>query len=249
MIVIPMAGLSSRFTAAGYDRPKYMLPLLNRPVFDFSVATFRDVFSSEDFLFVATRYPGIEAFIADRLSALGVVKYRLVLLDAPTRGQAETVMMGLDRAKTSEDEAITIFNIDTFCLGSFAPPKRRFPDAAGTLQVFRGEGSNWSFIEPDSQNEGCVVRTTEKLPISDYCCTGMYSFARVDSYRRAFEKELVARQATELYIAPMYNHLITDGERVRYDLISRNEVVFCGVPTEYEALRADPSALTGCSFP
>ena len=27
MIVFPMAGLSSRFTKAGYDRPKWMLPL------------------------------------------------------------------------------------------------------------------------------------------------------------------------------------------------------------------------------
>lgn len=247
MIVIPMAGLSSRFTKAGYDRPKYMLPLLGRPVFDFSVATFRDVFPSEEFLFVATRHPGIEAFIAERLSALGVARHRLVLLDAPTRGQAETVMIGLDRAGVADDDAMTIFNIDTFGLGSFVPPERRFPDAAGMLQVFRGEGSNWSFVEPDPENTGCVLRTTEKVPISDHCCTGMYSFARADDYRRAFGKELVARQAPELYIAPMYNHLIAEGARIRYDLVPRDDVVFCGVPAEYEALLADPSPLAGRS--
>ena len=34
MIVFPMAGLSRRFSEAGYDQPKYMLPLEGGPCFD-----------------------------------------------------------------------------------------------------------------------------------------------------------------------------------------------------------------------
>ena len=40
MIVIPMAGLSSRFTKAGYTKPKYMLPLAGKSVFAHSIESF-----------------------------------------------------------------------------------------------------------------------------------------------------------------------------------------------------------------
>ncbi|EDP5982441.1 capsular biosynthesis protein, partial [Campylobacter jejuni] len=33
IIIFPMAGLSSRFTKAGYDKPKYMLDLKGNSVF------------------------------------------------------------------------------------------------------------------------------------------------------------------------------------------------------------------------
>ena len=53
MIVIPMAGLSSRFTKAGYDKPKYMLEAFGRSLFWHAVSSFSNYFDSEDFLFIA----------------------------------------------------------------------------------------------------------------------------------------------------------------------------------------------------
>ena len=236
MIVIPMAGLSSRFARAGYGEPKYRLPLHGRPVFDHAVATFRTVFDSADFLFVARDEPGLSDFLDERLASLGVARHRLVRLEAPTRGQAETVLAGLDRAGVPAASPLTIFNVDTFGLGAYAPPERRFPDAAGVLQVFRGQGDNWSFVEPDPDTPGRALRTAEKVPISDLCCTGLYHFARAHDFRAACAAELRAPQAAELYVAPLYNHLIRAGGVVRYDEIPAAEVAFCGVPAEYEAL-------------
>jgi hypothetical protein len=39
-----------------------------------------------------------------------------------------------------------------------------------------------------------------------------------------------------LYIAPIYNHLIGAGARIGFGLIPARDVMFCGVPAEYEAL-------------
>ena len=41
-----------------------------------------------------------------------------------------------------------------------------------------------------------------------------------------------------LDVAPLYNHLIAEGRAIGFEVIGRDEVIFCGVPAEYEALLA-----------
>lgn len=236
MIVMPMAGLSSRFTARGYALPKFMLELHGRPVFDFALARFAHAFESDRFLFIARSELGVADFIRQRLGALGVKTYHIVGIEAPTRGQAETVAIGAAGAGVAEDESLAIFNIDTFVAGEPRDYGRDFPLASGVLEVIRSAGSNWSFVEPDAPGSRVVRRTTEKLPISDLCCTGLYWFRRLDHFLHALERERSAPQSGELYVAPLYNHLIASGRRVEFDLIERDRVALCGVPAEYEAL-------------
>ena len=52
IIVLPMAGASSRFYNAGYTVPKYMLPLGNETVFDKSVKSFEKMFWYDKFIFI-----------------------------------------------------------------------------------------------------------------------------------------------------------------------------------------------------
>lgn len=241
MIVFPMAGLSSRFLRAGYDTPKYRLPLGGSFVFDYAISSFAPDFGSEPFLFVYRETGGVEEFVRARAAALGIASLTMVALDRETAGQAETVELGLDGAQAGSDDPITIFNIDTFRRpGAHVHGVR--PDTAGWLEVFRGTGDNWSFVEPASE-PGLALRTAEKVPISDLCCTGLYHFARVDLFRQALAGERERPGASELYVAPIYNHLIAAGERVGYGLVDAADIAFCGVPAEYEALRSGAAVL------
>ncbi|ELZ6526290.1 capsular biosynthesis protein, partial [Campylobacter jejuni] len=52
IIIFPMAGLSSRFAKAGYDKPKYMLDLKGNSVFFHAVNSFKKYFKDFKFLFV-----------------------------------------------------------------------------------------------------------------------------------------------------------------------------------------------------
>ena len=234
MIVIPMAGESRRFREAGYDQPKYMLPLNGAPVFDHAVGSFARYFADQPFLFIA-REDGVE-FIRSRIAALGIAKANVATLAEPTRGQAETVILGLDQAPG--EGAITIFNIDTFRPGFAFPDAPWFRDVDGYLEVFRGEGANWSYVRPAPGSDHLAAETAEKRPISDLCCTGVYHFARPADFRSAYARELARPQSHELYVAPLYNHLIAEGRAVGFEVIRRDEVIFCGVPAEYEALLA-----------
>lgn len=238
MIVIPMAGLSRRFFEAGYDRPKYMLDLKGRPVFDYAVASFAGRVGKEPFVFALKRDFGTEDFVRARLSVLGIDDACLVVLDADTRGQAHTVQLALEGAGAPADAALTIFNIDSFRPG-FAMTSEEY-GADGYLEVFAGEGTSWSFVEPTPGVPGRAARVVEKQRISDLCCTGLYYFRTralfEDAYRR--ERAAPSQPLAEDYVAPLYNHLISDGRTVRYRHIPDEDIKFCGVPAEYEALRS-----------
>jgi hypothetical protein len=236
IFVIAMAGQSRRFAAAGYGA-KFMLPLNGAPLFDHAVGSFADYFSTASFLFVLR--PEAEDFARARCRALGIAFGGFIALDRPTAGQAESVLLGLDAAGIPDAAAMTIFNIDTFRPGYRAPPLA----GDGDLEVFEGDGDNWSFVAPDPARPGRVRETSEKRAISRLCCTGLYRVARAGDFRWAFHNPVPPRgdaERRERYVAPLYNALIGRGGDIRYTVIERRAVIFCGTPEEYEGLRRAP---------
>ncbi len=233
MIVIPMAGLSSRFFRAGYTKPKYMLEAHNETLFDHAINGFRHYFLTEKFLFIVRDLYETPAFVKERVKKLGIRDYHITVLEQETRGQAETVTLGLESVEY--EGAITIFNIDTF------RPHFQHPElekkGCGYLEVFKGEGENWSFAKPMHKNTTQVSQTAEKNPISDLCCTGLYYFSSKRDYLEAYNDYLSKPESewekAELYVAPLYNYLIKKGKSIHFNLIERNEVIFCGIPEEY----------------
>jgi len=242
MIVIPMAGLSSRFFRAGYDKPKYMLEAHGKTLFDHSVLSFKKYFDSEAFLFVIRDVHDTLNFVTDRVKALGIKSFQIVTLDEETRGQAETVYLALKQSGNI-DQSLTIFNIDTFRPNFTFPTESR--KGSGYLEVFQGPGDHWSFVEPDPAGSGRVRRTTEKIRISDLCSTGLYHFSNCQDFIDAFElySQMPKSQWAkgELYIAPLYNLTIKQGKNVYYHLINRDDVIFCGTPSEYQEFTASGS--------
>ena len=233
MIVIPMAGLSKRFTDAGYTVQKYMLPLNGATLFDWSVRSFESYFENEHFTFVFREIQESKKFITERLKILGVKNYHLVILNQETAGQAESVQIGIDQMGLDDREELHIFNIDTLRPGMVL---RRREGSSGGLEVFRADGSNWSFIEPIDAGSPWVRRCTEKMRISDYCCTGLYYFSTAGLFRQAIQDERLSPSASELYVAPLFNHLIQRGLKVDWFEVDSNRVLLSGVPPEYTAL-------------
>lgn len=244
MLVFAMAGLSRRFTEAGYTEPKFMLPVGGGTAFDYSVAGFIGSFAPSEFTFIYRETGGVRDFLDARLATLGLADAQLAELETPTAGQADTVLQGLRKLNIDPSEELAIFNIDTFRTNF-----RRLDPALrgdGYIEVFRGAGDNWSYVGPSRvSGSNSVLCTTEKQPISDLCCTGLYTFRSVGDYLWAVEEEVRAPTShlKEFYIAPVYNHLIRRDADIRYDLVERGDVIFCGVPAEYETLRADPGPL------
>lgn len=235
-----MAGLSSRFFKEGYKEPKYMLIAKNKTLFEHAVASFSRYFKTEYFLFIVRDVYQTYEFVTKQAKSMGIMNFHVVRLEQGTKGQAETVMIGISEWKkleaTVDDCSITIFNIDTFRPGFTFPDLDKLGD--GYLEVFKGTGVNWSFAKPLSEDSTRISETAEKTPISDLCCTGLYHFKSLNRYISAYMSYLEIPEENwekgELYVAPLYNNLIKNGFEIHYNLISRDEVIFCGVPSEYD---------------
>ena len=172
-----------------------------------------------------------------QVNELGIRRYTIILLDSETRGQAETVYLGLLKSNIDKHAPITIFNIDTFRPGFKYPIEFDVSEIDGYLETFIGGGENWSNIKPVDDKSNKVLLTAEKRQISKYCCTGLYYWKEAIMFIEVFNiilqrpKEL--DENSEYFIAPMYNYLITAGSDVRFSVISRDELVLCGTPDEY----------------
>ena len=229
MIIIPMVGKSSRFYNEGYKIPKYELKIENHSVFYYAVRSFKNYFENEFFLFIVRGDNGAELFVRHQIKLLNIKNFFISVLNNDTNGQADTVYQGLERVKNQE--SLYIFNIDTF-RPNFIKPKIAL-QCDGFLEVFEGEGENWSFVQPGENNK--VIKTTEKNRISNLCSNGLYYFKNRQIFEETFKYSVMERKMDkdEYYIAPLYNYLINKGMDIRYEIISKNKIIFCGTPKEY----------------
>jgi len=235
VFVIPMAGESSRFRKAGFDQPKYMLPAFGKTVFDLAIGGFSDHFKTSRFIFITNNSPEAVAFVQAHVAALGLTAFECVQMQRRTKGQAETVALGLQACGIAGATPITIFNIDSFRL-NFALPPADIQAADGYLEVFKGAGDHWSFAKTEHAHSTKVIETAEKVRISDLCSNGLYHFSRAADFLAAYAAEQalsLAQQPAEFYIAPLYNRLIATGQDIRAHLIANADTAFCGIPTEY----------------
>jgi NDP-sugar pyrophosphorylase family protein len=233
-IIISMAGLSKRFSDAGYIVPKYMLEIFGETVFENAVRSFSKYFKSNDFIFIARPLCDTGRFIEEKCQKLGIISHNTIILDLTTGGQAETVFIGLINCSINENKPILIFNIDTF------RPNYSFPADIekwdGYLEVFYGSGPNWSYARPLNKNSTRVIETAEKVEISNLCSTGLYYFKSFEIFKKAYNGYYQEITTKELYVAPLYNSLISSDYQIHYFLIERKEVIFCGTPEEYRSL-------------
>ncbi len=227
MIVIPMAGYSSRFFKAGYTVPKYMLDLGCESVFEWSLSSFKDYYKSDFFLFIIFDQYNTYDFVEEMLKKIGIEKYKIITLTERTLGQADTVYQGIKEIVT--DDEMYIFNIDSR-LKTFKKMEE-FPEKDGYLEVFIGDGEHWSFVQSGENNQ--VLKTTEKIRISNLCSNGLYYFKSIQLYKKYFNEKLEKKIESELYIAPMYNNYIRDGKNIVYKLVESSDIEFCGTPQEY----------------
>ena len=200
-----MAGSGTR-TSDQYESPKPLILLDDRPLFSWALAGLPLDLASEIRVVTNKRVAKNPDF--DKLMKKFMpteLKISVEVLEKPTSGQAETVLLGT--TDLNRENGILIFNCDTFISDDFP---RDFEKWDGLLGTFKSSNPGMSYVETVGNR---VIRTAEKQVISDKASTGLYYFGSRELFESAF---LRTEHQKESYVAPMFNSMISDGLEIGY---------------------------------
>ncbi|HEX2149551.1 MAG TPA: glycosyltransferase family 2 protein [Actinomycetota bacterium] len=215
-ILLPMGGLGRRFRDVGVSTPKPLIPVLGVPMFKRALASF-DRFEGEKTHIVVVREDDDKEFGLAKMVKEVDPGARIVVLDHNTLGAVETCLAARDEL----DPSLPVVVMD--CDIAFESPDyfRAIQDATttgaldGLLLSFTSTDPRYSFAEVGE--DGLVVRTAEKQPISTHALMGAYFFTRADVFLEAADalmaKQISARMP-EYYVSLLFNELIQSGKRV-----------------------------------
>jgi hypothetical protein len=222
MILITLAGESSRFFSVGFSEVKYKLKFGSECVIH-SILDY--IPRKEKLLIVLNKKFKDYDFFFNLLNNMAFEQFEIIEIYS-TKGQFETVFNSLLQSDSYWDEleSLAIFNGDTIR----KIPNWTFDNCDGYIEVFESEGSHWSFVD----NIGKVNLVTEKIRISPYCSTGLYYFKHIKLIVD-FGIEYINEVKGEKFIAPFYNKLINNGLNIQSGLELKSDFVLCGTPEEY----------------
>jgi NDP-sugar pyrophosphorylase family protein len=213
-IVMPMAGLGSRFRQAGFQVPKPLIDVRGRPMYAWATESLPLEKSTRlIFILLASQpeFPDLKRDIKQRYA-----KHKPIVLAVPelTAGQAITVLRAKEFINNDEPllihNADTAFDVDHSWIGRATEEK-----LDGALLVFPSQEKRWSFSRESPQ--GFVEEVREKEAISTWATTGTYWFRRGADFVGTAEARFNSdrREASEFYVGPLYNDLIARGSKVK----------------------------------
>lgn len=233
-VVIPMAGLGSRFSNAGYSKPKPFIDVLGKTMIE-QVMDNLGTSNSRFILIARSEHLDAEAEVRDNLEAFPNVSFSPI--DFVTEGAACTVLtarrqLDLDAPLlTANCDQIVDFNCSAFIQDAID----RGLD--GSILVFRDENKDpkWSFARTNA--EGFVEEVREKVAISDLATVGLYYFKRASDF--VFNAiDMIAkndRVNNEFYVCPVYNYLIKDGKKIGVYFVKAEDMHGIGTPDDLNA--------------
>ena len=227
--IIPMAGLGTRFIEAGYKIPKWLITAKNKTLLEWSVSSL-PLMIGKKLIFIANRTEAEKYNLKELVDKLysSFIDIELILLDQPTRGQAETALHAMQYIQPSE--SIGIFNIDTkFSSNTLESVLQDFK-YNGVIGSFKSNSSKFSYAKLNSKN--FVEKTAEKIVISEWALSGFYSFKEADDFSFTAKERIrdTRLEKGEFYIAPIYNDLIKMGKK--YVLDETADIDILGTPED-----------------
>jgi len=232
-IVVPMAGIGSRFSAAGYRDPKPLVDVFGKTMIETVVDNLTPTLATR-FIFVCQKEHYFDYGLEKVFSMVLGDNWDCIQLDTATDGAARSVLAA--KHLFNNDNNLIIANADQIVdidLTDFVVYSRE-AEADGVLMTFPATESKWSYLKLDDQGLG--VEVAEKKVISRHATTGIYFFRTGKLFISAADQmiEKGIRTNNEFYVAPVYNEIINEGGIVRAWSIESNEMHGIGTPEDLQ---------------
>lgn len=229
-IVIPAAGLGSRFSKAGWKRPKPFIRFGNATMIEHVI---KNMFIKNAKFNILLRTDHIENFNFFGIE-LDRKHLKLSCIEDLTEGTACTVLQA--RKLIDNDKPLIIGNSDQIVELDLAKYLKDCleRDLDGSILVFKDPtlSKKWSYAKIDKS--GHVMEVAEKNPISDLATVGIYLFTK-GSYFVKGAIDMISRNERingEFYTCPVYNYLIKEGLKIGVYEIHQNLMHGIGTPED-----------------
>lgn len=226
VLVLPLAGMGSRFVEQGFRIPKFLLPIpsnhaliLSRIIAEFKLTEGWHV------VIVLRNEHRMYTDIIQEICLSACVSYEINYVDYLTRGQAETVYLSI--GKIAKSARLWIHNGDTILLNRNLDMK----DLDCIVDVFDSNSKNYSYITSDGR--GRVKSIVEKQVVSNLASSGLYGFASVATYIDYYKLTDWDQVNNEYYVSFVISTMLNMEKAVGATLHSNEEMIVLGTPEDY----------------
>jgi NDP-sugar pyrophosphorylase family protein len=230
-IVIPMAGLGSRFAKAGYEKPKPFIDVDGKPMI---VRVLENLaYPDARYILIARkehleREAELVKQIEQEFNAI------FIPIDKLTEGTACTVLYA--RKYINNDEPLLIANSDQIVDINIADMiddcAKRNLDGSILTFIDKHSDPKWSFAKLD-QND-LVTEVKEKIVISEYATVGIYLYSHGKDFIDASIDMIIEndRVNNEFYTCPTYNYTIQNNAKIGIFNINFEQMHGIGTPED-----------------
>lgn len=239
-LVIPMTGLSSRFTAAGYERPKFMLEVDGQTVIEHVLDMYPDwrdvVFVCNGIHLDDSRYDLRALLLARRPEA------RIVRLDGAVRGPGEAILLARDAIALDKNVVVNYCDFTVQWNSDDLIRALAVEGVDGVIPVYTGfhphtvYSTSYAYVRMEGDR---AVDIQEKQPwtddpLSELASTGTYAFSSGRLLLAALERqvELGLTLNDEYYLSLTYKPLLAEARRI--DVLMVEHFMQWGTPQDFE---------------
>lgn len=233
-ILIPMAGAGSRFSQAGYIKPKPFIDVAGKPMI---VRVLENLAMPEANYILIARADHLlkEAELVKEIEQNFNATF--VTVDELTEGTACTVLFA--RHLFNSDTPLLIANSDQvvdFKVNDFIDDMVA-RELDGSILTFIDSERNpkWSFAKTGTDE--LVVEVKEKEAISDKATVGIYLFNRGREFIDSAIDMILAQDRVngEYYTCPVYNYMVNKGLKIGIFNIEETAMHGIGTPEDLKA--------------
>lgn len=210
-IVIPMAGEGSRFTKAGYNFPKPLIEIKQKPMIQVVIESLG---IKGNYIFLVRKEHLQKYNLKSFLNVLSP-NCKIVTVDSLTEGAACTVL--LTKKIINNKNPLIIANSDQFIEWNSSETMYNFVSKKvdGGILTFKAMHPKWSYAKTDKNGNVCEV--AEKKVISNNATVGVYYWKHGEDFVKYAEQMIKKdiRVNNEFYVCPVYNEAVKDKKIIK----------------------------------
>lgn len=210
-VLIPMGGLGSRFSQAGFSMPKPLIDVKGLPMYQRAIAALADYPGEIKLLAVVRREHETKYQLGTSLET-GQPPAEVIYIDADTRGAAETGLAASEYLDLNEPLLVMDCDIAFESKEFIAEIMNERSQFDGALLSFGSKDPRYSYAKVGELGE--LIQTAEKSPISGKALVGTYFFRKAAYFVNAAQlllQEALTTSTPEYYMSSVFNKLLELG--------------------------------------